>query len=164
MSCATTWAPLRASKSATSRPIPAPAPVTSDRYQGDWSVADLGPGDWRYTRDGAASQALFAAASAPSAILRCSAGQISLIRDALVPADTAAFLTVRTSFGDRQLPLRPVPGAGARMMGATLPAADPLWDQMLYSRGRFVVEATRNAPLLLPTRPELSRVVEDCRG
>ena len=150
---------------APAAPAPAPAPVASDRFQGDWSVADLGPGDWRYARDGAASQALFVgAAAAPNAILRCSGGQISLIRQAVVPADMPLFLTVRTSFGDRQLPLRMVPGAGAQMMGATLPAADPLWDQILYSRGRFVIEATRNAPLLVPTRPELSRVVEDCRG
>jgi hypothetical protein len=157
-----------APRQAPPTPSPAPAPVrpatppavSSDRYQGDWSVADLGPGDWRYTREGNATLALFGPGGA---VIRCTSGQISIARQGAVPADSAAFLTIRTSFGERQLPIRVVQGL-PNMLGATLPAVDPLWDQIIYSRGRFVIEATRNAPLLVPTRPEIARVVEDCRG
>lgn len=47
--------------------------------------------------------------------------------------------------------------------GATLPASDSFLDAIAFNRGRFMVEATGVAPLYLPSWPEVSRVVEDCR-
>ena len=43
-------------------------------------------------------------------------------------------------------------------------AADPLWDQIIYSRGRFLIEGTRQSPIIVPARAEVARVIEDCRG
>ena len=37
-------------------------------------------------------------------------------------------------------------------------------DAMVFSRGRFVVERTGAAPLVVPPYAEIGRVVEDCRG
>jgi hypothetical protein len=45
-----------------------------------------------------------------------------------------------------------------------LPASDPFLDQIVFSRGRFAVEAQGQARLILPTWPEPARVVEECRG
>ena len=46
---------------------------------------------------------------------------------------------------------------------ASLPARDPILDAIAFSRGRFAVELPGTAPLYLPSWPELSRVIEDCR-
>lgn len=160
---ATPEAPSAPRPAATPRPAP-PAPVVAERYAGDWSVADLGPGEWRYVRRGMASEAHYGLGQeATAVVLRCDLGQITIARDGVVPADMPAALNIRTSFAERRLPIRMVAATG-RMLAATLPASDPLWDQIIYSRGRFVVEATRNAPMIVPTRPEIARIVEDCRG
>lgn len=153
-------APVRPSAPVT-RPVPPPTAV-ADRYAGDWSVADLPAGDWRMTRDGS-MVAEFADGGAARALLACEGGVLTIAREGRVPADMPVLLTLRTSYAERSLPIRTVPGAPG-MLGASLPASDPLWDQMIYSRGRFVIEATRNAPMIVPTRSELNRVVEECRG
>ena len=154
-------APVRA-PAPVARPVPPPAAV-ADRYAGDWSVADLPPGDWGYAGSSAASEARLTDGGAVRASMRCDARVLTIAREGRVPADMAVMLTIRTSFAERSLPIRVVPGAPG-MLGASLPASDPLWDQIVYSRGRFVIEATRNAPMIVPTRAELVRVVEDCRG
>lgn len=150
-------------------PVPAPAPSfpttrpTAERYAGDWSAADVAPGEWRYARDARGSHAHFAISSGVvQASISCAAGQVTLARAGVIPADIAAMLNIRNSFAERQLPIR-VDTAG-RMLTASLPARDPLWDQLIYSRGRFVIESTRQAPIIVPTRPEIARVIEDCRN
>ncbi len=141
-----------------------PTPAAVDRYAGDWSVAEIGPGEWRYGRDGGASVARYGLGDeAVAVMLRCEAGQIVIARDGVVPADMPVRLNIRSSFAERQLPIR-VTSATGRMLAATLPASDPIWDQIVYSRGRFVIEATRNPPIIVPTRPEVARIVEDCRS
>lgn len=156
------------------RPVPPPstAPAaTVDRYAGDWSVADLDPsvGDWIYRRQGSASSALLGGELQYLARLECTAGKLTISRAGTVATGGAASLNIRTSFAERSLSVEIVMGSGrggtpAMLVAASLPASDPLWDQMIYSRGRFVIEATGNAPMIVPVRPELARVVEDCRG
>lgn len=150
------------------RPAPRPAPVAPaapavvDRYAGDWSVADLPPGEWRYSSDGRSSIARFTAGNGPvQASISCTGGQVTLARSGIIPADMAVMFNIRTSFAERQLPIHV--DVSGRMLTTTLPGRDPLWDQIIYSRGRFLIEATRQAPLLVPTRSDIARVVEDCR-
>jgi len=45
----------------------------------------------------------------------------------------------------------------------TFDPRDPLLDAMAFSRGRFAVEVLGLEPLYVPSWPEVSRVVEDCR-
>ncbi len=71
-------------------------------------------------------------------------------------------MRVRSSFAQRDLPLRV--DHRAVLLHATLPARDALWDQISYSRGRFLVETSFQAPLIVPVRAAVARVVEDCRG
>ena len=48
-------------------------------------------------------------------------------------------------------------------IGLSLDARDPLLDAMIFSRGRFAVEAGALPTLYLPSWPEMGKVVEDCR-
>lgn len=44
-----------------------------------------------------------------------------------------------------------------------LPANDSILDAMAFTRGRFAVETAGLPTLYVPSWPELSRVIEDCR-
>jgi hypothetical protein len=121
-----------------------------------WIDAPLSPGDWRY-QGGAAPSASFGPPGRPSFTIRCEGRQILLSR---AGAGNAAALLVRASSGARSLPARPAAGA----IEASLPAADPFLDTILFSRGRFAVEAAGMPRLIVPAWPEPARVVEDCRS
>lgn len=141
-----------------------PAAPTPERYAGDWSVADATPGDWRYVAEGGTSLARFAGPDGGVlAELSCASGTISLTRTGIIPQDIAAFINVRSSFAERRLPIQSA-NQSARRLTTRLPARDPLWDQLIYSRGRFLIEATMQVPVILPTRAEVARVIEDCRS
>lgn len=148
------------------RPAPAPAPVpVADRYAGDWSVDELTPGEWVLRH-----QVLYFTDDSDRSMVQisCSApGIISLARNGTVAQEIPAGFRIRTSSGERTVPIEiRVQGRTAQgnQLIAGVNARDPLWDSILYSRGRFVIETTMQAPLILPTRPALQRVVEDCRG
>jgi hypothetical protein len=61
-------------------------------------------------------------------------------------------MIIRTTAGDRRF-------ADVR---APLPAGDPFLDEIVFSRGRFVVE-TAGAMMVIPAWPEPAKAVEDCR-
>lgn len=152
--------PPAAPPAPVARPAPAPAPrpaPVADRYAGDWSVDDLTPGEWRID----SQSAVFSGDRGQTlAIIGCRSGRLSIVRAGPEYAPSGV-LRIRTSAGERELR---VEGAELQAFGTSLPAADPIFDQIIYSRGRFVIEATGQAPLILPTRPALQRVVEECRG
>ncbi|MGA9582603.1 MAG: hypothetical protein WBR13_11620 [Allosphingosinicella sp.] len=122
-------------------PIVAPPPVETS--VGDWRDRPLTPGDWSY--DPGAAEARYAGFS-----LRCDGAGRQVV---LSRAGASGPLRFRTTYGERLLPA-----------GAALQAADPLLDEMAFSRGRFMVEAAGLPALILPAWPEPARVVEDCRG
>ena len=47
---------------------------------------------------------------------------------------------------------------------ARLNPGDPVLDAMVFSRGRFAVEAPGTPLLVVPAWPEPARVIEDCRA
>jgi hypothetical protein len=128
----------------------------------DWQDAPLTPGEWVYSRDASGgSQALFAGGSPEASFLvRCDAslGQVTLAREGV-----GSQLRIRTS--TREQTLRATPGS-ERMasLSATLPASDPLLDEIVFSRGRLAVDAEGLPRLVIPAWPEPARVVEDCRA
>lgn len=157
-------APAPTPSPAASAPTPAPASApAAERFAGDWSAAPLAPGEWQHQGGNGRSVATFGAPQGALVELSCASGTITLARAASTAPSGAAYLNVRSSFAERRLPV-PQLDAAARRLRAQLPAADPLWDQIIYSRGRFVIEAPGHAPLVIPTRPEVARVIEDCRG
>ncbi|WP_114952745.1 hypothetical protein [Sphingosinicella terrae] len=130
---------------------PAPPPLA-------WEDAPISPGDWSYRAQGGATEAVFGAVGAPALVLRCdSSRRLSLVRGG---AAAGGALNVRTTYGARALPASPGEGG----LAAALSPADPLLDQMAFSRGRFAVDAPGTPLLIVPAWPEAARVVEDCRA
>ena len=139
-------------------PTPQPAPVVAGSAMiAAWADAPLSPGRWTYQQArNVGSRAFWGPFNAPSFVVACEgARSMSLTRTGVA----AGSLTIRTSTIAR--PLSAAPGSGG--VRALLPADDPLLDAIAFSRGRFAVEVQGTAPLIIPTWPELARVVEDCR-
>jgi hypothetical protein len=128
-------------------PPPAPPPASAD-----WQERPLAAGDWRMSGEGTAAAATFEGDAGPLFRIACAGpGRVRLSATAVAAAPGAA-LAVRTTYGERVL------------NGAEIPAADPLLDQMAFSRGRFLVRAAGAGELVLPSWPEPAWVVEQCRG
>lgn len=137
-------------------PVPAPPPPPPE-HAASWEDGTLSAGDWRYV-ESPRPQAAFGA-GVPVLTIECTADrQIRMIRAGAPGA--AGTMAVRTTFGDRSLAASSQPDA----IMATLAPADPLLDQIAFSRGRFLVHVEGQADLVLPTWPEPARVIEACRG
>lgn len=138
------------------RPTPTPAPVAT---YSSWMDVPQTAGDWRFGATSGGSEARFG--EPVSFTLRCVAGSrsIELIRSGTFAADGS--MTVRSESVSRALAgARTSDNAGLR---AVLSASDPLLDAMAFSKGRFAIEAAGVPPLYLPSWPEVTRVIEDCR-
>lgn len=122
-------------------PPPPPAAVLG------WEDMALTAGEWRF--DEAAPAATYGGVFT----VRCDP---ATRRVTLARTGAPSSITFRTSYGARTVSS----GAG----GVVLSASDALLDQILFSRGRFAVEAEGQTRLILPTWPEPARVVEECRG
>ena len=148
------------------RPEPAPLPPAAPPARPAppqpppplaWQDAPASAGDWTWREASGASTALFGSASAPAFVMRCVAGrQVELVR----PGAAGATITIRTTGAERRL----AASVGADGLGARLAASDALLDEIVFSRGRFAVEADGAPLLILPAWPETARVIEDCRG
>jgi hypothetical protein len=127
--------------------VPPPAPPQAP----DWRDLPLSSGDWSYAAAPEGSRALFGGGVFT---VRCDPArrQIELARIAA----GAGTMVVTTTYGTRNLAL-------AAEGVVRLPAADPLLDQMAFSRGRFTIEVDGLERLVIPAWPEPARVVEDCR-
>jgi hypothetical protein len=138
--------PASAAPARAPAPVPAPAPAPPP---GNWQDGPLSPGDWSHRSEGGRSSASFGVpGAAPSLTIHCTAD--FRVEIGLTGAPGAA-LVLRSSFGERRL--------GA----VSIAAADPLLDQLAFSRGRILVQAESGAGVIAPSWPELARVVEDCR-
>jgi hypothetical protein len=95
-------------------------------------------------------------------VLSCDrdAATISLMRPGV--AEGQVPVTILTSSMSRTASAAPIAGH-APVIGLALPARDQLLDAMAFSRGRFAVETAGLPTLYMPSWPEVSRVIEDCR-
>ncbi|MBS0254767.1 MAG: hypothetical protein JSS36_06035 [Proteobacteria bacterium] len=136
---------------ATAPTVPAGPPPAAD-----WREAGFTAGEWQWQP----GLARFTSGGAVLFSLECRAATrtVRLVRPGATAASGAIELATTTL--TRPLPAAAEPAAG---LVAELPAGDPLLDAMAFSRGRFSVEASGAAPLVLPAWPEVARVVEDCR-
>ncbi len=135
------------------RPAPLPAPPPRD-----WRDAPATPGDWTWALAEGRSTARFAlGAQSPVFSMACDRTAASVV---LTRAGAAAGpMALYTTSGNRSVTAAATPAGAA----ASLPARDPFLDAIAFSRGRFSVELAGATPLYLPSWPELSRVIEDCR-
>lgn len=167
------------------RPVPAPRAVPTAPTPTPPGFADLPrtPGAWDYSPGPAGSNAGFTSGGRRAFIVGCSrlSNSIYFERDGIVRGATT--MTVRTSYGSRNLaasgptvrpaplptapgtvPAPPVPQAvEIAAVIATLRPSDPLLDQMIFSRGHYAIEVSGVPRIVIPTWPEFARVVEDCR-
>jgi hypothetical protein len=72
-------------------------------------------------------------------------------------------MRIVTSFGDAQWPVGAV-DPGQPLLSVLLASTDAALDKIAYSRGRIMIEASGTERLILPSWPEIARVIEDCRG
>ena len=143
-------------------PVPRPAPAPTPRpvpSPSDWRDAAQTPGLWYWRATSGNSQAIFGPPVAALARLTCEAESGTVVLARAGDGSKAAPMTVRTTFGVRNLLSEPAPG----WIAVRLPSRDPLLDQIAFSRGRFTIEVAGQPPLYLPSWPEISRVIEDCR-
>jgi hypothetical protein len=128
----------------------------------DWRDAPQTPGDWRWSLAGGSSRATFGPAGAPVAMLTCDQPSRTVLLARAGDAAGAVPMTVRTTFSLRPL-TSDATASKPGWIAARLAPRDPLLDGMAFSRGRFTLEVAGFAPLYLPSWPEISRVIEDCR-
>src|SRR5215218_8219101 len=148
--------PPRTAPAPQPAPPPPPAPAPPSPPPVGWEDAALASGDWLYSEDGGTPQASFGTPGATVFALRCvGPGQIGI----LLPGAPGEPIGIITGFGERSLA-----GGGAQRAQTVLPASDTLFDQIGFSRGRFLVRATGTGDLVLPSWPEPARLIEECRG
>ena len=135
----------------TQTATPAPAPP---RPAVDWRQARATPGNWVWSNAGGRSIARFADGLFT---LRCEQGNVVIARRGSGEGQTP--MSISTSSMTRTLSAT----GSASEISVALAARDPLLDAMAFSRGHFAVEVVGLAPLYVPSWPEVSRVIEDCR-
>ena len=153
-------APVQPPPPARSAPRPLPPPPQPPAVI-NWHDLPATPGIWRWQREGRLSVARFGEPARFSLTCNSLSGTISLARDGA--AGAAITMTVLTTSASRVLAVQPGGDGAITAVIAALPARDPLFDAMAYSRGRFAVEVPGSPTLYLPSWPEVSRVIEDCR-
>lgn len=136
------------------KPSPTTTPAPPPRPAADWRNARATPGDWVWSRTGGRSLARFGDGLFG---LRCELDNVVLTRrgsgEGQVPMSVSTSTMTRTLSGS----------ASAGEITVTLSARDALLDAMAFSRGHFAVDVAGLATLYVPSWPEVSRVIEDCR-
>ena len=134
----------------------APLPPAPER----WIDAPQTSGDWSYRATPSGGHAQFATPTGKALFsLHCdrTARRVTLLRHG---GTAPAMLRILTGTQTRIFDAAP---QAAGTIGLSLDARDPLLDAVIFSRGRFAVEAGTLPTLYLPSWPEIARVVEDCR-
>lgn len=135
----------------------------------DFSAATPVAGNWTYAATADGSEATF---SNPSALPQLSIRCVRATRRVTIakPATGAApFVYVWTTSAVRSVPASFNPLTNRISIDIT--SNDPLLDALAFSRGRIGVivaqsagAAAQSVQLVVPSWPEIARVVEDCRS
>ena len=145
-------------------PVALPAPNVPAPLAADWTDRPAAPGDWSYRGQPGGSLAAFGtAALGPQFTMRCERGRILLSHPGTLPAGKSATMTLRSTAGSARHPVSNA-SDGQPYVSASLSPRDAILDQLIFSRGRFLVQVEGAPDLVLPAWPEIARVVEDCRG
>lgn len=145
-------------------PPPPAAPVSSPPV--DWRDLPLTPGNWLYRAGPDGPEAIFGVSGAsPVLAIRCPIGgkRIAFQQTGALGPGMAATMRLTASSGTTAIAARPASGTAPQILADTA-ASDPILDKIAYSRGRFVVETSGQARLVLPAWPEVARVIEFCRN
>ncbi|AYJ87926.1 hypothetical protein D3Y57_11260 [Sphingomonas paeninsulae] len=143
-------------------PIVRPAPTPPAPPVANWENGLLTPGRWTYTRDSRGGLALYGIAGSNAVLsIRCdtTARRVFISRMGSV----AGSMTLRATSGARAYAARPTAGT-VPYVAADLTPTDPQLDALAFSRGRFLVGLSGAVDVVVPSWPEVARVIEDCRG
>ncbi|MXO59323.1 hypothetical protein GRI89_07185 [Altererythrobacter salegens] len=154
----------------TPAPTPAPAPPPTQAPEevvaptpSNWMDAPQTAGDWSYVAYASGSSASFGvSADQPRFAIACvkASRTIALMRFGRAAAPVP--MTIRTEFSSRTFTAEPKDD-GQPTIRTELPARDSFLDAIAFSKGRFSVEMYGLDTLYLPSWPEISRVLDDCR-
>jgi len=155
----------------TPAPAPAPAPAPSPTpsppsptWHGDWADAPQSPGDWFYKSLPPYSYAAFGASDRDFGfVMRCDRANRTINIGRVSSQQVQQPMHIRTEFSERLLTAAPRQGSIETLLAVDLPSSDALLDAMAISKGRFAVEVGGEATLYIPSWPEVTRVIEDCR-
>lgn len=153
--------PPPAPKTMSAPPVAAPAPAP--RLTGDWNDWPFTSGDWTYRHDAKGSVGQFGTpGQTAKASLRCDSQsrRIYMSREVTAPGQR---IIVRTSSTTKDLVAKPTE-ATPNYLVAEIAPRDPILDAMAFSRGRILLDAQGQVPIVLPSWAEITRIVEDCRG
>ncbi|WAT17913.1 hypothetical protein OZN62_13505 [Aurantiacibacter sp. MUD11] len=146
-------------------PDDAPLQVVTPTYD-NWMDAPRTPGDWSYVAEPAETLAVFGTSRTPEGVELLIVCNLDTRRVAIGRKGTAigqVEMLVRTETANRTLTASPVQSR-APLLVAELAASDPLLDAIAFSKGRFALDVAGVEPIYVPAWPEITRVVEDCRG
>lgn len=143
---------------ATRPPVEAPPPAPT--VFANWNDAPATPGDWHYRTAGADRIAEFRSPAGGQIFQMICTADRDLMLAVIARAPNARAITIRTEHGDRAISANAMESSVAAILTPT----DPLLDMMAFSKGRFAVEVAGGPQLFLPAWPEVTRVIEDCRG
>jgi hypothetical protein len=122
------------------------------------------PGDWFYIPQQGASIAAFGPAERqPLFAMRCDGASRTVSLGRTSASQVVQPMTIRTETVTRSFSATPAQGSVEHLVAASLPARDSFLDAMAFSKGRFAVEVAGEPTLYLPSWPEITRVIEDCR-
>jgi hypothetical protein len=122
--------------------------------------APLTPGDWSYE----AGSAHFGEPTATILAISCSGGTLKITRAGGTGSQISMVIHAEAMSRSISVPVVATDdGRGTWSISAALSASDPLLDAMAFSKGRFAVEVPGLPTLYIPSYPEVTRVVEDCR-
>ncbi|HET8749120.1 MAG TPA: hypothetical protein VFM42_00100 [Sphingomicrobium sp.] len=135
----------------------APAPMPDLRF------AAPVPGDWSYSGAAGWTEAVFrdAATRRAQLTIRCTRAA-RLVTISKPSAVAVPFLLVWTTSSSKSFAATFDPARA--QVSATVQSSNDILDAMAFSRGRLAVSVEGAPPLVLPSQPEVARVVEDCRG
>lgn len=146
------------------RPAPTLTPTsTALPAKANWMDEPQTAGDWFYRRANGTTAALFGDSGTDARFaVTCILTQrrVTLARSGT--ASGPVTMGIRTESADRAVTASPSAGNLPSIV-ATLPSNDPLLDAIAFSKGRFAVEVPGESTLYLPSWPEITRVIEDCR-
>ena len=122
------------------------------------------PGDWFYSDSNALSYAAYGNDPAhPVFGMRCDKARHVVSLGRTTAATQPLPMNILTETVTRLFTATPVQAGDSHIVRAELPAADSFLDAMALSKGRFAVEVAGEPTLYVPSWPEVTRVIEDCR-
>ncbi|WP_206675094.1 hypothetical protein [Alteripontixanthobacter muriae] len=129
----------------------------------NWMDAARTPGDWAY-RGGASRSGAYYGEPGQGAVfaMLCDRPTRQVILSRAGQATGPVPVRILTETAERMVTAQPAAGA-TPTIEVTLPAGDRLLDAMALSKGRFAIGAAGLPTLYLPSWPEVTRVIEDCR-